>query len=231
VAPLFSLGTLLVAVLAVLAFWPNYLSRPFGSLDAYTHLHAFAGTLWLGFLVSQPLLIKLGRRSWHRHMGRASLAGAVLFVASSILLAHYRFSRMDPATFSREAYTLYLPLSAAALFTYSVAMAVAWRHHTMLHARFMAGTALLLLDPVLSRVLAFYVVELPQFWHYQLITFGLEIILLALLFRTMPPTVPERKNFARYGSIYATVLVLWFFLPRTGAWTAFASWFRSLSLT
>lgn len=137
---------------------------------------------------------------------------------------------MDPTTFLREAYTLYLPLSAAALFAAAFSLAISYRRITALHARFMACTALLLIDPVVGRFLAFYVVELPRFWHYQLITFALELAALVCLCRTLGRS-PESRPFFAFASAYAAVLLLWFVAPHTVAWLAFATWFRELPIT
>jgi hypothetical protein len=152
-------------------------------------------------------------------------------VLSSLLLAHHRFSRMDAATFEREAYTLYLPLSAALLFACAYALAVVHRRDVRLHARFMACTGLLLLDPVLGRVLAFHVVQLPELWHYQLVTFGAECAVVLARARTLPPRSRPRLAFAVFAGGYVSVLACWFFVPHLPAWKSFAQWFRGLPVT
>lgn len=224
-------GSLALLLLSLVAFWPTYLSRPFASLEAYAHFHAIVGAIWLVLLLVQALFIKAHQFQLHRLAGRLSYLLAPLFALSSVVLAHSRFSRMDTATFEREAYTLFLPLAAALLFVAAFSLALVHRRSPRLHARFMACTALLLVDPVVGRFLAFYVVELPEFWHYQLITFGLECAMLAALYRTLPTRSPERRVFARFAATYAVVLVLWFFAPRTSAWVAWARWFRELPIT
>lgn len=150
---------------------------------------------------------------------------------SGILLAHQRFSRMDDATFAAQAYTLYLPLSAALLFGAAVTLALVRRRSMPLHSRLMACTALVLLDPVVGRVLAFYVIELPQFWHYQLITFSLESAVLVALARSLPTPGGQRRGFVRFAAAFAFVLALWFVAARSPAWHVAADWFRHLPLT
>lgn len=224
-------GSLALLLLALAAFWPAYLSRPAAGIDGYTHLHAAAGGLWMALLVLQPVAMARRQVALHRAVGRAAWVLGPLFVASSVLLAHHRFSRMPAATFAAEAYTLYLPLSAALLFATAWTAALAWRRDARLHSRFMVCTALLLVDPVLGRTLAFHAFELPEFWHYQLITFTLELALLAVLLRTLPSGSPQRALFGRFAALYAAVLLAWFALPRTAGWVAFAAWFRGLPLT
>ena len=229
--PLFLLVfSLSLLPLAALAFWPTYLSKVPGG-DAYTHFHALAGSAWLAILIVQSALILKRRTDLHRFVGRASWIAAPLFVVSAVLLAHFRFSRMDDTTFAREAYTLYLPLSAALLFASAYVSALASHGNTRLHSRLMACTALVLVDPVLGRVLAFHVVELDEFWHYQLITFAVEGVVLLALAGTYAARAPGRVVFAGFAGFYGAVLALWFFAPFTPAWLAFARWFRQATLT
>lgn len=221
----------ILLALSVLAFWPGYLSRPATSVDGYTHVHAVCGTLWLSLLLAQSLLIRAHRRRAHILLGRASLVCAPAFILSSVLLAHYRFSRMDSATFSKEAYTLYLPLSAACLFALAFCLGIVFRGSSPLHGRFMLCTALLLVDPVLGRVLALHVIALPQFWHYQLITFGLESVVVLILQGSLPRDSALRASFGAFAIAYILTLAFWFVLPRTSLWFSFAAWFRGLPLT
>jgi uncharacterized membrane protein YozB (DUF420 family) len=224
-------GTIALLLLAVFAFWPTYLSKPFSEAGVYIHIHATCGLAWLALLGTQALLISRKQTAAHRAVGRLSFVLAPLFVVSSVLLAHHRFSRMDAETFQDQAYTLYLPLSAAALFACAHALALLYRRNFAIHSRFMACTALLLVDPVLGRFLAFHVVELPEFWHYQVITFGAELAILSTLLGTVSSSTPNRAAFLRFAGAYATVLLLWFILPASAQWASFASWFRQLPLT
>lgn len=224
-------GSIGLLVLTVLAFWPTYLSKPLGQADAFTHLHAIVGALWLMLLLAQSFLLRIGKRGLHKRLGRVSYAVAPLFVMSAVLLAHYRFSRMDAPTFHREAHTLYLPLSAALLFAAAYGLALAYRKRMQLHSRFMACTGILLIDPVLGRALAFHVLELPQFWHYQVITFGIECVLVLALLRSLSATSPDRHVFAGFAAAFVTVQLAWFALPETPAWLAFAQWFRHWPIT
>jgi O-antigen/teichoic acid export membrane protein len=96
---LFAIGLLL---LAVPAFWPLYLSKGWAAVDRYTHAHAALGTLWMLFLIVQPALVLRHHRRAHRLAGRAALLVALGFVASGVLLTHYRVSRMTEAAFAKE---------------------------------------------------------------------------------------------------------------------------------
>jgi hypothetical protein len=229
-APALGLATFALLAMTVAAFWPTYVSKPLGSADGFTHFHAVMGAAWLLLVITQAHLINTRKFAAHRLIGRLSFLLAPAFVLSSVLLAHHRFSSMDSAAFESEAYTLYLPLSASALFAAAFSLAVIYRRTAPLHARFMACTALLLVDPVLGRIIAFHVLELPQFWHYQLITFSVELALLGVMARTLRPAA-KAHVFSAFAATYAVILLLWFVAPKTGLWFAFAKWFRELPMT
>ena len=217
--------------LTLLAFWPTYLSRPFSTIDGYTHTHAGLGALWLFMLLGQIVLVRSGRRDMHKALGRASYLVAPLFFLSALLLAHFRFSRMDEVTFAREAYTLYLPFSVSVLFLGAYVLALVHLDRPRLHGCFMLCTAIVLLDPVVARTLAFHVVQFPKFWHYQLITFPLGFLILFVLLRGLPAHSRDRRAFAWFAGMVVFVQLLWFVAPRTASWAAFADWFRQLPLT
>ena len=48
-------------LIALISFWPSYLSQ-LGAQTAYTHLHASLAGLWILMLIVQPILIRKRRR-------------------------------------------------------------------------------------------------------------------------------------------------------------------------
>ena len=74
-------------MIALVAFWPTYLSKVTSS-SGYTHLHALTAAIWMMMLVAQPLAIRTRRLGLHRTVGRMSYAAAPLVVVSMLLLAH-----------------------------------------------------------------------------------------------------------------------------------------------
>lgn len=213
------------------AFWPRYLSRAPGSVDAYTHVHAFAMLAWCGLLIAQPLLVNSGRRRAHRLLGRVSYGLVPVLLVASLLLAHLRFRVMDEATFQSEAFSLFLPLSATLLFAIAYGLAVAWRGTPAVHARLMICTALPLIDPVVGRLMGFYLPPLPHYLYYQAITFAVtDLILLGLALRDRRE-IRVRWVFPAMLVLFAAIHSLYFTLAQTAGWRAFASWFRELPLT
>jgi hypothetical protein len=187
--------------------------------------------VWCGMLIAQPLLVRGGRRDLHRALGVASYGLVPLLLVASLLLAHTRFRVMDEATFQAEAPNLFLPLSAALLLALAYALAVANRRSPALHARFMICTSLPMIDPVVGRLLAFYLPPLSHSLLYQAVTFGAtDLILLSL-------AVQDRREgrarwvFPAMLAPFITMHVLWFTLAQSHLWRPIAAWYRSLPLT
>lgn len=213
--------------LALIAFWPTYLSQPrAGSL--YTHLHAAFATAWMLLLILQSHAIGARRVARHKLLGKLSYAVAPLVVITMLLLAHDRIAHAPPGeAYAIQTYILYLQLSLAALFALSYGLAIATRRSVARHSRFMVCTALTLIDPVLIRIL-FWIAPTPAF-NYQWITFGAtDLAFLVLIWL-------ERANRAGRGVFPAMLAV--FVLAQAPAllgftllapWQAFASWFASI---
>jgi len=221
---------LFLLVLAGIAFWPPYLSRP-QEANAYVHVHAVLGVTWLLLLIVQPLLIRAGMRRQHRLLGRIGLAIGGIFALSGVLMAQKTLATMGAEQFAEEGRFVYLPLAMVAIFTAALAMAVFFRASPAIHARFMAATVLPLLDPVLARLLFFYAPPLPVTYLYQVPAFVLTLAVLTLLTITAPAATSGRTAFAWFSIGTASTLLGFFVIPATGTWLMFTGWFRALPIT
>ncbi len=217
--------------LAVLAFWPMYLSRPFTGTDRYTHLHAIAGTLWLCLLIVQPIAVHNYRYTLHRTLGRSSYVLAPLFFIAGILLSHHRLVSMDEPTFAAEGYSHFLPFYASVVFAAAYLFGLLYRHLPEAHGRFMLLTAMPLIDPVVGRVLFFYLPSLPHPLLYQAITFSLATVTAAVLVFSYKGTGSPRRALIGYFALLVTLEIAWFTLADTAAWVYLVAFFRSLPLT
>lgn len=217
-------------VLSAFAFWPQYLSR-LGAADGYTHAHAALGTCWLLLLIVQPWLVRRRARRRHRLLGRlGGLAGAAFFV-TGVLVAHRSLVRLNPEQLAREGGYVYLPLSMAALFGAALLLGILWRSVPPVHGRFMAATALPLLDPLFARILDFYFPPLPALFLYQVPAFTLATAVLAGLAVTLREPARGRRAFGLFAAGSVAVLLLFFVVPESATWFRFVLWFRSLPLT
>ena len=219
------------APLVVLAFWPMYLSRSFAGIDRYTHLHAIAGTFWLVLLLVQPLAIHRHHYTLHRALGRSSYVLAPLFFIAGILLSHHRLVSMDEAMFAAEGYSHFLPFYASVVFATAYLFGLSYRHLQEAHGRFMLLTAMPLIDPVIGRLLFFYLPALPHPLLYQAVTFSLATVVAAVLVFSYRGQRSPRLALIGYFVLLVMLEAAWFTLARTGAWVYLVAWFRSLPLT
>lgn len=213
-------------LLALVAFWPTYLSKPTAS-SVYTHLHAATATLWMALLILQSWAIGSRRVALHRSSGKASYVLAPLFVVSALLLAHSRIRGIEGEAYALQTYVLYLQISIVLLFGLSYGLAIATRRSVARHSRFMVCTALTLIDPVVIRIL-FWIEPMPA-WNYQWATFGItDLVFLILIWF-------ERSNRTGRG-VFPAMLGVFVVaqLPALLGWTngplwqAFARWFASI---
>lgn len=219
------------AVLVILAFWPLYLSRPFASTDAYTHLHAAAGTLWLGLLILQPLGIHRHQYTLHRALGRTSFILAPLFFIAGILLSHHRLGAMNEETFAAEGFSHFLPFYASVVFAAAYLLGLRFRNLPDAHGRFMLLTAIPLIDPVIGRIMFFYLPPLPHPLLYQAVTFSLQTAAAASLVFSYKGTGSPRRSLIGYFVLLVTLEIGWFTIARSAAWLDAVGRFRSLPLT
>jgi len=166
-------------VLALVAFWPGYLSLPKSRFSGWFHLHAVAAMLWFFMLIAQPWAIHSGRRALHRLVGRASYVLMPVLVISFIGLAHDVMKGRTGAEAAVQAYFFYIRVVLVAIFVGCYVMAVVNRRNAPVHSRYMVCTGLALVDPVVHRLAS-------RFMHgadinYQLLTFGLVLAILAIL--------------------------------------------------
>lgn len=217
--------------LALLAFWPSYLSRLGVGFTGYVHAHAVAMTLWFALLIAQAMLIRADRRALHRRLGALSYGLAPVIVVAGVLLAHAALVRDAATDPVGAAMTAYLPLAMIAWFAACYALAIAYRKDPALHARFMLGTSLAAVDPIAARVAAFYFPPIQDAARYQLVSWGLTA---AILIALMVAERGQRRGRAVFpGMLAASTIVfgLWFAFAPSGAWLAFARWFRDLAIT
>lgn len=217
--------------LSFAAFWPQYWSRlPLG-IDFYVHFHAATMLAWMALLITQPWLIRTGRRQLHRALGRSSFVLAPLAVAGALLLAHKRFHLMDDGSFEREAAFSFLPIGAAFVFAAAWTLAMLFRRNAQLHARFMLGTVLPLIDPVVARLVGFYLHPDGPPFLFQLVGFAVtDLLLLGLIWldRKRPAALP---GFLGMLALLLPMHVFWFTGTQTAAWQAVARWFYELPLS
>jgi hypothetical protein len=219
----FFFAALLLA--AIPAFWPSYLAPKKYETDWHVHLHGIAMLLWMLMLIVQSTLAS--RRSFeaHRAIGKTSFVLVPVILASTLLLAHYR---MRSGINKELLYFFYVQSALLVQFLVAYFFAIANRRMPPVHMRFMACTALALVDPIFARLLYnHFGIEPPLL---QLITYGfIDLILVALI-------VHDRIE-QHYARAYQGMLVVFlvtqvptFFITGTKEWLAFTKAFAKLPL-
>jgi uncharacterized membrane protein len=215
---------------ALVAFWPSYLSPASATVSAYTHVHAATATVWMVLLIVQPWLIRTRRLAIHRMIGRTSYAIAPAVIVSMLLLAHSRLQGLTSEQYLIQEYVLYLQLSLAVVFALCYALAIHHRRRKELHARFMIGTALTLVDPVLIRLM-FWIAPQPSF-NYQWVTFGVtDLVLVGLIAYEWRRSAPHWVFRTMLGVFVLAQVPALFGLTTSAAWKAVVRWYAALPLT
>lgn len=217
--------------LVIAAFWPLYLSKSFSTIDRYSHLHAIFGSVWLVLLMLQPLAIHNGWYRVHFRLGKLSYLVAPLFVIAGLLLSHHRLIGMTDEKFEIEGFAHYLPFYASLVFGAAYALGLWYRQYEDAHGRFMLLTAIPIIDPVIGRLLFFYLPELPSPWFYQGITFTLATIVAGLLVFSYRGNGPPKRALVGYFVFLVTLEIGWFTVSLTSQWKQIMHLYRALPLT
>jgi uncharacterized membrane protein YozB (DUF420 family) len=220
----------ILLALAMITFWPTYVSLPREASSFYTHFHALIATCWLLLLIIQPWLIRRGNYARHRQLGQLAWLVGPVFILSILLLANYRIKGLEGPAYEMQTFILWLQLSLGSVFALSWVLAMLKRDSMVHHARFMICTGLTLIDPILIRALL-WMDKTPD-WNYWWLTFGLtDLVLVVLIFL--------ERNLSGGRGVFPAMLVV-FFLSQSPAlfgwtsqawWQGFAAWYASLPLT
>ena len=222
--------------LAIVAFWPRYLAiLPAGGISGYFHLHALVMTAWFALLIAQPLLIRAGRRSVHRALGKISYGLAPLIIVAGLLLAHARLPPEAGPGFAVAAVYTYLPFGMFGVFALAYVLGVMNRRDQPLHARYMLCTGLALVDPIVTRLIDIYVVsEDSWFAHARLEQAVSYLVSVAILGVLMVRERGQTRGRAAFPVMLGAITVaygLWFAVAQGQAWQSFMRWFAALPIT
>jgi len=135
-----------------LIFFPS-----FTGFKAVQHFHGAMMISWMALLIVQPLLIKAGKLSIHRLLGRLSFIIAPLVVVSMFLITKFGYNKPgSPLSHYEKVGKLALQVIDIAQFVLFYCLAIAGRRNTYNHMRYMIGTAIMMIGPGLGRALGIY---------------------------------------------------------------------------
>jgi hypothetical protein len=224
------ISSFFVFILALITwgFYKTYLVF-FPSFTGFTlihHLHGAVMMAWMIMLIVQPLLIRYGRVSIHRAIGKLSYVIAPLVVLSIFLTAQLGYYRVEPnVTHTDKIAGLALPIPALLAFAILYILAIYNRRHTYDHLRYMIGTALLMIGPGLGRAL---ITNFNVPFPLAVTTILIIEVVLALAFFLVD--VFGKRRFVPFLIVLMvnlTALLAWEF--KTGqVWQSFGNLFASL---
>jgi hypothetical protein len=118
------------------------------------HFHGAMMMSWLIMLIVQPFLIKYGKYKTHRTLGKLGYVLAPLVCYSLFVITEMRYLR-NAADISESTALAGLAIDIPDILIFGLLYALAMinRHQSGIHARYMAGTAILMINPSLGRVL------------------------------------------------------------------------------
>lgn len=150
-----------IFVLAVITwgFYKTYIIffPSFTGFNFLQHFHGAMMMIWMAFLITQPLLIRSGKVTIHRAVGKLSYVIAPLLAASIFLVSRMVYYRPEPGVPHEEKIAmiaLSIPFLIGFIIFYS--LAIINRKETYKHMRYMIGTSFLMIAPGLGRALIIY---------------------------------------------------------------------------
>lgn len=177
-SPFFTILGLVMLVLAIGGFWPQYFAAVTGRAPGPTtqfwliHVHAALFTVWLLLYISQAALIMSGRARVHLKIGpwlaAYGFAIAVVGIYAAALLAHRLGVREND--FDAGASFVFYPLIDMIFFAGFLAAAVAYRKVPHLHKRAMFVATFSIAVVGVGRLVARTGIESALIWQPLILT-------------------------------------------------------------
>lgn len=130
----------------------------FAAYPLVTHIHAISMSAWLILLGTQSILGSRGSLGMHRRLGWAGVGLAAFVVITGVATAVQTIALGRLPLVFDAGYFLMLGIANMTIFALFVGAAIAARRNTPWHRRFMLGSILVIFEPVLGRLLPFFVV-------------------------------------------------------------------------
>lgn len=167
--------------ITLFAFMPSYFTR-LGKTDAAHHFHGITASLWMLLLIVQPLLYRLGRFTWHRHVGKFSFVLVPLIIIGGLNMVSIMIRNQQQYPPNVVYQLAFIDFVTLFLFLLYFVLAMVHRHQVQLHARYMVCTVLGPLIPAVTRLLFIFPVvtsfDRSLNISYLLIEFTLVLLLL-----------------------------------------------------
>jgi hypothetical protein len=191
------LYVLLLLVLTFVAFWPSYLSELPAAKMAH-HFHAASAVLWTVLAIVQSWTIHHDHIALHRKTGLAIFLLFPLFLVAGVWVIHVEATTLatglnsaagpnDPGNVELAQFGFFDPLAnlGYALLFWG---GLKYRYKVHLHARYMLGTVMFVIAPIVWRLLRGYVPMIHDMpFSYPFAVGNLTAIGIALYLYTQAP--------------------------------------------
>jgi hypothetical protein len=180
-------------------FFPSF--KGFGYMH---HIHGLLMMTWIFMLIVQPLLIREGKLSLHKAIGKASYIVVPLLLLSIFMVTKISYDKV--ISVAPQQANSGIALNIPALFAFAVLYGLAiWKKKkSRIHMRYMLGTSLLMIGPGLGRALIVYFhVPFPDavlYSYYLMMTIA--FLLLATDMIQRKPVVPYAITFLMMVLVY-----------------------------
>lgn len=228
----------------VWAFWPSYFARLFEQPSLLFHAHGIALTSWCVLLVLQAQLLRTGRRTVHRQLGKVSYVLVPALLAITVSFVHFRLGGGPGAVPSGAVLpagvlrSLALMLNSLVAFALFYGLAIWFRRERQVHGRYMLCTVFPLFTPVTDRLIATHwpglIALVPRVEGSPVLPVAgfllADAILLALCLWDWRANRRVNVFPVALGVLlvyHASVLTL----HRSALWGSFCAWFLSLPLS
>ena len=193
-----------ILLVVVWGFWKTYIVffPSFQGFGYTHHIHGLLMMMWLCMLIVQPLLIRAGKLSLHRAVGKASYVVVPLLLLSIFMVGKISYHKMIPISPQQAIASLAQIIPALFVFVVLYGLAIWEKKKSRIHMRYMLGTSLLMIGPGLGRVLIIYFnvpfLEGVDYANY---------LVMAIAFLLLVSDIFQKKPVATY-SITVLLMVL-----------------------
>lgn len=224
------LYVLALLVLTFVAFWPSYLSK-LPQANLAHHYHAASAVLWTVLAALQSWSIHHDRWALHRTAGLAVFVLFPFFLVAGLWVIHVEAVTLaggltDPDNLAIAQFGFFDPLANIG-FAILFWGGLRYRYKVQLHARYMLGTVMFVVAPIIWRLLENYV---PMFseeavsFDYPFAVGNAAACVIALVFYWRAPK--HGRPWLLIAAIIAAQAIL--FLT-VGKWPAWAPIFASVA--
>ena len=140
-------------------------------LEVLVHVHALAFTAWLLMLLSQTVLIRVGRSRWHRVMGKVAIPVVAVMVITGYMVI---FGKERPTPGSRA--FIFTPMVSLVLFPAMFAAAIHFRRDPATHKRLMLLATVAISTAGVSRFMRLIGLEALGYYGGYALTYALLLL-------------------------------------------------------